>query len=325
MDQSTTPPSGRNAGKKLAFRVAKYTILAVLLFFLWGHVRDLYQSWQENKVESLRVGWVALSALAYAAGQFLFGRYWWRLLQNLGMRSRFIDTFRAYAAGTLGKYIPGKAMVVVLRTGMLPGGKEDRLTVGLSVLSETVTMMAVGATVAALSLLYSFPGGWPAWLGSLGLATGLFGLTHPWVFDRISQVVSMPFGKDRPRIPARKYRSSLLLPVAGWLMLGISAWCTGHAVGAADWTTANAMAWTGAAALATAAGFLVIIAPSGMAVRELIIIYVLTSFHEESSVVLAALLLRLTWTITEVGLAGMMFAWAWMSPVTVQQTVEKRV
>ena len=315
--------SHSRGGRKVLFRVVKYLLLAILLYFLYGHVRQLYASWQENEVTTLRAEWIAAAAASYAVGQLFFARYWWRLLQNLGLAPGFAGTLRAYAAGTLGKYIPGKAMVVVLRTGMLPGGKAEKLTVGLSVLSETVTMMAMGVAVSTICLVVSFPSGWPAWGGAAGLAIGLFGLTHPWVFERISHVVSMPFGKDRPRVPARQYRISLILPVAGWCMSGVSAWCTGLAVDAAYVTGIDWLAWTGATALATAAGFLVIIAPSGMAVRELVIIYVLTSFHPESSVVLAALLLRLTWTLTEVGLAGVMYAWAWYSRVDVQPILEK--
>ncbi len=60
-----------------------------------------------------------------------------------------LNTLRAYYIGHLGKYVPGKAMVVILRTVMVRGHRVDAAVAAVSVFFETLTMMAVGAFMAA--------------------------------------------------------------------------------------------------------------------------------------------------------------------------------
>ena len=83
------------------------------------------------------------------------GLYWHRLLRVLGQRPRLLETLRAYYAGHLGKYVPGKAMVVVIRTALLHRVQVDPAIAAVSVFAETLTMMTVGALLAALIISLS--------------------------------------------------------------------------------------------------------------------------------------------------------------------------
>ncbi len=78
--------------------------------------------------------------------------FWFAVLRALQQRPSFAETIRAYYIGHLGKYVPGKAMVIVLRTGLIRGANVDTTMAGISVLIETLTMMASGAFLAAVVL-----------------------------------------------------------------------------------------------------------------------------------------------------------------------------
>ena len=57
---------------------------------------------------------------------------------------------RAYLVSHLGKYVPGKAMVVVMRAGLsMPYGARGA-TAAIATFYETLVMMAAGSLMAAL-------------------------------------------------------------------------------------------------------------------------------------------------------------------------------
>ena len=89
------------------------------------------------------------AGLIYLLGLLPAGLYWHYVLKVLGQDVRLANTLRAYYIGHLGKYVPGKAMVVILRTGMVRGHRVDTAVAAASVFFETLTMMAVGAFLAA--------------------------------------------------------------------------------------------------------------------------------------------------------------------------------
>ena len=68
---------------------------------------------------------------------------------SIGSARAWQDTLRAYFMGHIGKYVPGKAMAVVLRiAGVRKWVTSIRIAIVTSLL-ETLTMMAVGAFLAA--------------------------------------------------------------------------------------------------------------------------------------------------------------------------------
>ena len=64
-------------------------------------------------------GWLVAAGLIYLAGLLPFALFWFRVLRVLGQRPTLRETLRAYYIGHLGKYVPGKAMVVVMRTALI--------------------------------------------------------------------------------------------------------------------------------------------------------------------------------------------------------------
>jgi hypothetical protein len=170
---------------------------------------------------------------------------------------------------------------------------------------------AVGAidrkTAVLLSLLL---------LGPIGLAI------LPPLFNRLVHRLSLPFrGKDTPapRIHFAWLAEGLVLTTFGWLLLGVSMEAAFHGILGAGlpWTGVDRGRLAAIMGVAYVAGFVILIAPSGLGVREFFLTLFLTpelvGFQDMNEaeargiVVLAVLILRLVWTVAELLLAAPLY------------------
>jgi hypothetical protein len=145
------------------------------------------------------------------------------------------------------------------------------------------------------------------------MAVVLFVVVHPAVFGRLSHWISLPFDRNRSDVTSPPRYGSLMrgggLLVVGWVLLGLSLAATGRAIGLDLNSVDDLLVSIGTAALATVAGFLVIFMPSGIGVRELIVIELLAPRFGPSAAVGMSILLRLIWVVAELGVAGVLYKW----------------
>src|SRR4051812_14187993 len=78
------------------------------------------------------------------------GWFWQRTLSALGCPTPLLPAMCAYFLGHLGKYVPGKAMSVILRVASVRHWVPSMRIALISTLLETLTMMAVVAFLAAV-------------------------------------------------------------------------------------------------------------------------------------------------------------------------------
>ena len=71
------------------------------------------QPWQFKSL------WLVVAGLFYLSGAMPMAWFWWRTFAALGQHPGWWTTLHAYFFGHLGKYVPGKALVVVIRVGLL--------------------------------------------------------------------------------------------------------------------------------------------------------------------------------------------------------------
>ncbi|MFH1264125.1 MAG: lysylphosphatidylglycerol synthase domain-containing protein [Planctomycetota bacterium] len=289
----------------------KVGVVVVVLWAMGRHVAALTTEWSEQEKSlhdlSLNSGWIGVALVTFLGSQLCFSMFWARLLKGCGADVSPMKALRAYGVGTLGKYVPGKALVVLLRTRLLRDASISRLSVGLTVVYETLTMMAVGGAVASVCLLIAQPDEWPFWSGAAAGSCGLTACLHPVLFGRLAKLASLPFKGASDDFSAKACWAGFLrwgaLPIGGWGLLGASFWGVAQAMGIPCSSADDFLFLTGTAAMATAVGFLVLFMPAGLGVRELVIIHLLAPRYGVSEVVLASLLLRTIWTLGE-GLLG---------------------
>jgi uncharacterized membrane protein YbhN (UPF0104 family) len=283
------------------------TVLWLILLVLIGRqfARDLQRPelWQH----SLHVGWLVLSGLLYVLGLSFSALYWDGLLRHLGAHPPRRDALRAYYVGHLGKYLPGKAWALLLRTSLVRG---HGVSVGLAALTsfyEVLTTMAAGVLVAAILfavlgadagagldaetlrhlLVLEQPGEGGLQrpvvvLMSALLFTAIVVPLHPAIFNWLAHRLSLPFReRDAAQLPQIRFRyllEGLVLTALGWLLLGASFAATLRGIVGPEWPwldvrTARLPAIMG---LSYVIGFIVFIAPGGLGVREFLLTLLLT-------------------------------------------------
>jgi glycosyltransferase 2 family protein len=309
--------------RKWLLFLAKLAVFALLLWF----VRDTFakaldqisrQPWRFSPL------WLVLAATLYATSLVPSGWFWFRTLRALGQEVRPRDALRAFGVATLGKYVPGKAMVVILRTAMVCGHRVQIGVVAASVFVETLTMMAVGAFLAAGLLLWKLSDGSlrlddrlnpPVLVCSAFLMTMVVGLpTFPPVFRRLAGLARV--GRSDPTV-TEKLRGLGFgtlgmgwgAAIVSWSLLGGSLWATFRAIGVEGPSLMPGLAnYVAAMALATVAGFLAML-PAGLGVRDIVLVgsLVMLLGVEEGQALLAAGLLRIVWLVAEVAIAGTLY------------------
>lgn len=300
--------------RKWIFLAVKLSIVALLI---WGVHKTLDGAIEDlGKHEwSLQPMWLVAAGGLYLLGTAPSCLYWFSLLRAMGQRPTFLETARAYYIGHLGKYVPGKALVVVLRAGFVKSSRTDGAVAAVSVFPETLTMMAVGAFLSSSILILLFPGQRFLILVAAGLmiASGL--PTIPAVFQRLLKLV--PGGKYATPAAERLKELSFGLMVRGWLgimvgwtVMGLSLWATLRSLGVAELHPLYDLPLlTASVALAMVAGFLSLI-PGGIVVRELVLTQLLApqlGDEGEATALVAAIFLRLAWLLAELVISGILY------------------
>jgi len=278
-------------------------LLAAAILVLVG--RRFYEDLQEQSLRrlTLRYQWLALSGVLYLLALGTSAWCWFRLMRFFGERPTVSATVRAYYLGHLGKYIPGKALAVLMR-GALVRGPNVRLGVAiLTAFIEVLTTMAAGALCAAVLFAVEPPRAaelpyHPVLLGVVLL--GLCGVPLlPGVFNRLAGRLARRFqavgSLQLPRLSNLVLVQGLLITGCGWCLLGVSLWALVQGVlPETEALTPDAWArYTAMMALAYVAGFL---APELTATGE-----------PRALAAVAVLLLRLVWTVCELLTAGMVY------------------
>lgn len=277
-------PATKKSRKKLVFAVVKWLIIALVVAWVVREIINTSGEIAQYRWE-LRPGWIALAVLSYLAGYFPAGVYWHIILRKLGQNPTFYESVRAYYIGHLGKYIPGKAMVVALRAGLVRGERVKTSVAVGAVFLETLTMMAVGAMISAILLFIFFREQTVLMLVALGLMV-VSGLpVVPFFFRKIVKIAGAVKGDDEMNRALNRFNTKTLLcgwalMCVTWLLIGLSLCATINGVGISTGDLLHHLPrFVAASALSTVAGFLSMI-PGGLGVREMVLTELMHRYFE---------------------------------------------
>ncbi len=304
-------PKGRRSARivKLLVRVVVLSLVAGGIWRTFAKGGDQLLShglaWQ-----NIDGKWMLVAGLFYIAGLVPCWVFWHRTLQAMGQRPRWRESLPAFWIGHLGKYVPGKAMVVVLRTGLVCSDRVNKTVAATSVFVETLTMMAVGAFVSAVILVLISDNGWLKLL-AIGLMIGSGVPTLPPIFRRVVRMLRVQ--KANPQIESaitgvdyRLMATGWVSVSVGWLLLGLSLWATLESVPGVAAPLGDIWLLTATVALAMVAGFLSLI-PGGLGVRDWILVELLAPRYGVEVALASAILLRLVWLLSELLVSGILY------------------
>ena len=111
--------------------------------------RRAMQIWESAPPDTIHIKWKWLFAASgfYFVGWLPSVWLWRALLIRMQQPLDWWNALRAYYVGHLGKYIPGKALVLVIRGSMVKQAGTDPVLAGVAAAYETLVFMATGTAL----------------------------------------------------------------------------------------------------------------------------------------------------------------------------------
>ncbi len=293
---------------KLGLRWTVFTLAVAAIGYM------VYQSREQLLAESFslnQVNWRfwLLAIVSYLSAMLLANLFWYRVLIALGQRPKISDCLAAFFTSQLGKYIPGKAMVVVIRTDLVRGPQVNARIAAASVFVETLTWIFIGSAIASLLLILRFRDQsvlqWTA--GVLTVAAGV--LTWPAIFQKLAGRLTALGQRDQEPLKSLGLSTMAfgwVVMSLGWCLNGLSLWLVIKGLPETTITGNDYPLTLACVSLATVAGFVTLL-PGGVGVRELVMIPLLSPTIGAANAIIAAVVIRLVWLTSELLAAGIIY------------------
>lgn len=281
--------------------------LAVLVLGLAA--RALARNWAELHSQPLHwdiePGYLLLSAATVWLMYALLIVAWRLMLLGWGQRLDGWSAARIWTVSSLGKYVPGKVWAVAGMAVMSQqAGVAPWAATGSAIVLQALAI-GTGAAVAALTgttaLERAHPGSRAALIGVVvASVVGLAFLLWPPVLRQVIRRLS-PSSAPPVAAPARGIVFGLVANCVAWLGYGFALWLLGRGL-----LPGSGLSLGISISVFTAsylAGFLALLAPGGIGVRESVFILMLQSPLGIANATALALASRVLLTITELGAA----------------------
>ena len=298
---AATAAVARHPGIRQVIRVMRLVIvIAVLAAVVYAGDREFHDV--RNTIRALSWKSLTASLAAVVLGMFATVKVWQHLLASMGTEVRYRQAAQVNLVGQLGKYLPGSVWAFVLQTQLGKRYKIPRaralITLLLSAGITSVTAVSLGALVAAP---LSHHWGGAAWLllaGPLALVTVI-----PPVLTRIANLALRLLRRPQmsEQLRSGEVVRAVIWSYVSWLLFGLQLWVLTGAL--AKQSLSGFVITTGAIAFAMSAGFLTFVLPSGVGVREAVLVAGLAPLAAAGPALAIALTSRLLFTIADVGTA----------------------
>jgi glycosyltransferase 2 family protein len=282
---------------RIAFKILVVFLVCTFLgLTIWRAYKELQG--QTGLQTHYHYGYFALALVTGIAALIPACVAWIQALHSFGQRFPLIPACDAYYLGHLGKYVPGKAMVLVLRVGKLqPLGVQLRPAI-VSVFVETLTGLGMASILGAVMLFFSTAPDWLRWTGVASVPFALCFLAPHFFRLVLFALAKSKLGRIPKDIPAA-FTWRFMLRTCGWMTIGCLfqgtvGWLLMLAIyGRPEVMTPSA--WVVAVAsvsLGNVAGFVSML-PGGAGVREVVVTWLLSPLLTPPVALVFAVYLRL--------------------------------
>jgi glycosyltransferase 2 family protein len=242
---------------------------------------------------------IAGALVCVLVGQFGTLRVWQRLLAGLGSPLPTTAAARVLFIGQLGKYLPGSVWPVLaqMELGTIYRVPRHR-SASASVLAMLVSLLTA-LLVAAVTLPLTGHAG--SYLWAYAAVPLLLACLHPrvlrWGMDRLLRLARRP-ALEHPLSGAVLARA-LGWGLFSWVFNGLQIWLL-----VPVHSGMSLLLSVGGYAFAWSVGFLVVLAPGGLAVREVVLVTTLTPLVGAATATAVALVSRAVTTASDLICAG---------------------
>lgn len=282
-------------------RVAR-AVAAVLV--LAAVVLALVRTWHSVGPDLARMPvWAVLASVGFVLLGLVPTLAAWRtLLSDLGSDLAVRPSVGVFFVGQLGKYLPGSVWSFLLQAQL---GRKYQVPRARALVTLVLSAGLAIATALTLSVFAISPllGSWGpvAWLLVLGPLALLMAVPRvmTWLSNTLLRIMRRPM-LDQPII-ARQIPWAIAWSVVSWLLFGLQLWGLASSLG--ELSFRNYLLVTGVFALAMSAGFIAFVLPSGVGVREAVIVAGLAPILPTGPALAFALTSRLIFTVADVSSA----------------------
>ncbi|PKN68033.1 MAG: hypothetical protein CVU54_15970 [Deltaproteobacteria bacterium HGW-Deltaproteobacteria-12] len=300
MNKDTAPSN--SPGKRWYSRILFAAVLSGVIYYIFTALNDLARfdySWNWT--------YLFLSfffTLAAYLAQFII---WLFLARSFGLHFSFLAAANAWSLSQLGKYIPGKIGILLIRMDIHPEVPKRTIAVATGV--EFITTMTASCLLVLLAMAFI-----PEWssssylrLAALGMACLFLIILYPPILKRITDLAFLLI-KREPLTDLPSY--GLLLKLVGANMLvglpyGLGLFFAFNCFYPLGWN--YFLIITGVYYAASLIGVAAIFAPAGLGVREGIVFLILPALISKPVVIYATILTRIIITMVELFLALLFF------------------
>lgn len=298
------------ASKKVTRRFKYEQILGwfivIAIFIYLGKM--VWENWAQVKQASftLRPFTLLLSTFIFAFSYFIQIWAWYLITLKLGIALSFSETLKSWFYSQLGKNLPGKVWLLLGRFYFYESKGKSKKAISVALFIETATVL-ISAGLLCLVGLFVFKdvrslyfGGQLGWLVLLFLFA--CGSLHPWILQKIINWILKLFKKD-PLLLSVAYADILWI-----LWISFLSWALGgigfffFVASVFPVSLSHILFLAGTLAIASILGLGAVFAPSGLGVREGVLVYLLSYVMPGSVAVIVSFLTRIWTTLIEIGL-----------------------
>lgn len=254
-------------------RVAAVVFLAAALVTAGLAIASGWESWVTLREQArafewrVRPAWLALAVAAAVAALLVTARLWVAMLRRMGGRLGTREAVAAWMGSNLGRYLPGKIWQLTgIAAYLRARGDSGAAALGSSLALQAV-VLASGTALGLATLGARALGGTEPWvlaLAALAVAAAL----HPAVLRLLMRLGARFLGEAPPdgSLRATDLARAALVALGLWGLYGIGFWALYRGLTPA--AGPGVVTATGVFAASYVVGYLVLIAPGGLVVRE---------------------------------------------------------
>ena len=291
-------------------RILQWVVVMAIFLFLG---RIVWENWNQVQRENFafHIPLLLLSTLIFVLSYLIQVWAWYLITLRLEIAIPFRDTVAGWFYSQLGKYLPGKVWLFLGRFYLYDSKGKSRKAITVALYLEAVTLIMAAGLVFLLSLLFlkevkPFTLGIPLSGMILLFLLSLFFL-HPKVLEKIFNTVLVRMKREPFYIPISYLQILWILTVCvlSWVIGGVGFYVFVDSV----WniSSEHILFLTGALAISSTVGLLALFAPSGLGVREGVLVYLLSSIMPTPVAVILSVLTRLWMTFIEIGMIGVVY------------------
>lgn len=272
-------------------------VIIIIIFLFMGKI--LCQNWEkvssyEWKVEYTKLGF---SGLVLLFNYFFAAFVWSQVLRKIGARLNYTLSMAIWFVSLLGRYLPGRVWGMVGRIYLCEKEGVPKSESGISVILEQTYVLMTGILVFLLSLVF-----WKdrSNLGNITSIYFVFPAVLIFLHPRPLTAVLNPILKWMKRSPIairvsfRNLIKIFLFYLIYWAFFGASFLLFIDSIYHIEFS--KIIIITGIFAISFVLGFISIIVPAGLGVREGVLTYLLSSYMPMTMAIIVSLLSRV-WII----------------------------